>query len=443
MSAPIPSSHASQTALSNPQTQALPGNGAPLYREGPFAVTDGCGLTRAQVARLALRILGVSSIGTGAGVGYLACFGWIAFPYALLVVPFGLFSAGVFWLSNRYNDEEHPVELERLRSHASRMDLTSVIQTFGWRDILQLGILTPELFAHKYNQEIEKKSLLATIDYYEKTLRSISQYPFAKYHFQVPTPRHSAGKWRGETSSMGFQEIIQTYPLDRLQQYSLIEAGELKYLKSLKSEYDAMKAQRDSKARAIEREFEQTTVEPKRLYDEECRSIERGYAEDPAVKELQGIELCYTKERQQVQDQQAKAKKAARDAFDLAVGRLTNNGKVAYHRLPMEDKTRYDVLRRQLQTAEAQADFTAREQIEQINARRQQRLVYLNGQKEHSSNDRKWFLGEARGRYEASVAVHQRKRIEKLKEIDDALSFSDGVITSRYRAYLRTIGARR
>lgn len=308
---------------------------------------------------------------------------------------------------------------------------------------MSLGILTPDLFAHKYNQEIEKKSLLEIIDYYEKTLRSISQYPYAKYHFQVPTPRYSAAKWKTETSFMQFSKIADTYPLEKLQRYSLVEAGELKYLKSIKLEYDAVKEQRDQKAHAIEREFESSTLEPKRLYDEHCRNAEKIYAEQPVVKELQGFELGYAKERQQAQDQQGKAKAAARVRFDLAVEPLTHKGRVSYKKLPPLDKARYDQWRTELQTAENQADFTAREQIEHINARRQQRLAYLNGEKERLGSDRKWFHGEARGRYEASVSVPKQQKMEKLKVIDDALNFSDEVFTGRYRAYLKTIGARR
>lgn len=136
MATSIPSSQASQTIQPASQIPSLQGNGVSLFKEEWFAVTNGCGLTGAQVTRLALRILGVSSIGIGVGAAYLACFGWVAFPYALLVIPFGLFAAGAFWLSNRYNDQDHPVEIERLRAQASRMNLQSVIQTFGWNNIV-------------------------------------------------------------------------------------------------------------------------------------------------------------------------------------------------------------------------------------------------------------------------------------------------------------------
>ena len=153
------------------------------------------------------------------------------------------------------NDYENPDELEKFRSEAKQMSLESVVQAYGWNDMLRFGILTPDQFAQKYRKQLQGMNLVEIIAHYEKTLRHIAHCSLVKFEYQVPSPRESARQWREGTALKTFEQIIQTYPLDKLEQHAIIEYGELSTIKNLKREYEAIKAQCDQQLPKLRRNF--------------------------------------------------------------------------------------------------------------------------------------------------------------------------------------------
>jgi hypothetical protein len=408
-----------------------------------MGVSGGSGLPSHQVSRVALRALGVAGIACGVAFLYLSGVGIVAGSIALASLPCALLSAGSFWASNQFYNSDVASGIERMRSQASRMSLQMVILTFGWDDLLQQGILTSEQFAQKYTQELHGKDLVQIIEFYEKTLRRISECIAPKFDYRIPTPMHSARQWRSETAPFSFKQIINKYPLDQLEKYSILEAGEAQCLKSLNREYQVCKNERNNKAGEIEREFAVNTQQYKQELDRLTTDANHRYDGNSAIRELQAFELNYARERQQIQDQLAKSKADARAHFDRSIAPFTQNGQIPYKNLPATDKAKYDPLLVALQAAEREAEKTAKEQIDQCNHRRHERLTYLNREKDRLSHERQCAIDWARRQYEREVAAHLQKKEGSLQQFDNELEAMEKTFDSRYRAYLRTIGAAR
>lgn len=405
-----------------------------------LAANGSCGMTNVEITRLCTRLSAVGLAVAGIGSVSLAALGLVAWPIGFVAIPCALAAAGLVWYSVQFNDYENPDELEKFRNDAARMGLESVMQTYGWNDVLRFGILSPESFAQKYRQHLQGKTLIQVMDAFENALRRISQCPSPRFDFQVPHPRESARLWRSETATKTFEEILQTYPLEKLEKYSLVEAGELNCLKSLKREYDVIKANRDQRVAQVEREFQASTVEPKRVYDQECARADQVYNNNYAVRELQGFELIYARERQTVQEQQNRSKREARERFERAVARITDNGNVAYSALQPTEKGLYDQQQMELQHAESQADLAARLQIQNIDQRRHGRLILLNTEEARVRQERAGSIENAKRVYDAAVVLQRQRKEHNLGPIESSFRSSASDFNGRYRAYLRTIG---
>ncbi len=426
------------TLVSNPP-EAGPVN---EYWKSRMTVNSSSGLTNVEMTRLFTRLAGIGVVGTGLTTFSLAALGLVSWPVGLIVIPCAVVAGGLIWYNYKMNDYENPDELEKFRSDAKRMSLESVVQAYGWNDMLRFGILTPDQFALKYRQQLQGMNLIEIISLYEKTMRHISQCTSAKFEYQVPSPRESARQWRQETAIKTFEEIIQTYPLDKLEQYGIIEHSELSTIKNLKREYEAIKAHCDQQVFQIEKEFQDNTGVPKSAYDAECARADQMYKENYAVKELQGFDFRYTRERQAVHEQQNRSKVEARAHFDCAVAPLTNHGLITYSNLPAWDKARYDQLKLELELKENQADSTACLQIEQINKQSHERRILLDSEEVRVKNLRVQMIEEAKRRYDADVNGSQLRKEERLRPIEASFRSSANDFHGRYRAYLRLIGAK-
>lgn len=407
-------------------------------------VNSSGGLSNAEYTRFCSRLLSVGLAGGSLTAFSLSAFSVVAWPIGLYVgLPCALAAFGSTWYSLQLGDYENPEELENFRKQARQMNLEKVMHTYGWNDVLRLGILTPDSFADKYRSTVKDKSLVDVINYYEKTLGRIASARPLKFDFLVPRPSESSKRWRTETSNMTFEKIIETYPFDKLEKYRIVEQGEINCINNLKRDYFAIKNLHDQRVSQIESEFHQNTASNRGVYEAECDRAEQIYSSHYAVKELQGFERHYTIERQAVQNQQNLAKTEARSRFDREVTSFTNGGSIPYAKLSQADKARYEQLRKEQQLAFDLADNTVRSQIDQINSRRSERLIHLNSEEAQAKNSKAQMIEAAKGKFERDVAGYKQNKDSRLRPLNDSFQSSAKDFNGRYRAYLNIIGAER
>lgn len=400
-------------------------------------------LENAELTRLFRRLLSAGLATGGIGIATFATFGVVSWSVGLLAIPCALSSAGLNFYDNQVRDYESPYELEKLQNKASKLSLEEVIQIYGWSDMLRLGILGPDEFSNKYRMHLKGKSLNEVIHYYEKTLRHLSQCSSHKFSYQVPRPRESMSLWHKETAVLSCEQIFQSYPVEKLEKYSLVEHGELNCIKKLKVSYDAIKMQYDQKIAQIEQEFLTSTVGHKTAFEIESARIAQVYNTHAVVRELQGIEMHYTKERLKVQERQNQTISEAKVRFDNALIYAFGNNHPDYARLTPASKAIYDKHQREFQQAEALARQIAHQHIDQINRLRHERLQHLHTEEARVRQERIQSLAAAKSHYDASIGEFFQRKQAALQPIQSALSVTAGDCDSRYRAYLRMNAARR
>lgn len=387
-----------------------------------------------------MRLLGMGAIGAGASIVAAAVFGFVAWPIGLLAIPCALGAAGALWYSFQLDEYENPEELVKFRDDASRMSLEQVMQAHGWNNVLRWGILTAEEFTDKYRQQMRGKNLTEIIESYENVMRHLSQYPYHRFDYHAPFPSEWRGQWRTETATKSFEEILQTYPLDKLERYNLLEADELRHIKDLKRDYEAIKGHCDDQAAQIEREFQNSTQLFQRNYQAECVQAEQHYNDNWAVDRLKVFEIEYVRERQSVQETANRRKSEARNRFDRSVASITSNGQIPYNRLSPWHKALYDQQNNELQLSMDQANNEARLQIANIDFRSIEERNRLNSEESRVKGERDRMVNEAKGRYDTAVLNHREHKEQRLAPVNSSFRAAAGDLNGRYRAYLSTIG---
>jgi hypothetical protein len=399
-----------------------------------------CGLTTTEITRLSTRILGIGAMGTGVSVIAAAALGFVTWPISLLAIPCALGAASAIWYSFQLDDYENPEELAKFRDDAARMSLEQVMQAYGWNNVLRWGIITPEQFTDKYRQQMREKNLVKIIDSYENAMRNLSQHPYHHFDYHVPAPSEWSRQWRTETATKTFEEIIQTYPLDKLERYNLLEVGELQRIKDLKRDYEIIKGHYDEQVAQVEREFQNNTQIYQRNYQSECAQANQLYNDNWAVRRLKVFEIEYIRERQTVQEMASRRKSEARSRFDRTVATITNNGQIPYDRLLPQDKALYDQQTNELQLSNIQAEDEARLQIANIDFRCIGERSRLNSEESRARGERDRMVNEAKGRYDTAVYSHHEHKERRLGPINSSFRSAVNDLNGRYRAYLRTIG---
>ncbi len=399
-----------------------------------------CGLTTAEIKRLSARFLTLGAMGGGASVITAVAFGFVTWPIVLLAIPCALGAVGALWYNSQLDDYENPEELAKFRDDASRMSLEQVMQTHGWNNVLRWGIITAEQFADKYRQQMRGKNLIEIIESYESAVRHLSQYPYRRFDYHVPVPSECRRQWRSETATKSFEEIIQTYPLDKVEKYNLLEVGELYRIKDLKRDYEAIKRHYDDQVTHIEREFQNSTQVYQCNYQSECARADQLYNDNGAVRRLKVFEIEYIRERQIVQETANRHKSEARNRFDRSVATITNNGRISYNRLLPESKVLYNQQNNELQLSIIQADNEARLQIANIDFRCIGERNRLNGEEFQVKEERDRRVNEAKGRYDTVIHSHRQHKEQRLTPVDSSFRSAVEDLNGRYRAYLRTIG---
>jgi hypothetical protein len=407
--------------------------------EGRSIQTGFSGLTTAEASRLALRVFGLLAFGIGVGSIALAIAGAASGSIVLLSIPFLISAIGVALYSLDQGDYENPEELERFRRNADKMDLNQVAQTYGWVNIFRWGILTPDSFQQKYRKAVEGRDVISIIKYYEKVLSFTRQVPF-RYKYLIPPPREWRNRWQNERQNLTFEQIITTYPLEKLDAYQILEVSELNRLKELKRDYDAIKRIYDEKAAIAEAEFQRNTAPFRQTYDEACARANQLYQNNQAVRDLQGFDLRYIRERQIVHDRLTQRKNAARAPFNVIFGELTNQGRIPYERLTATQQVSYNQVKAEWQVIENRLDHEAQGQVNEIDQRCIQERERLNSEEIRAKEERQATIQSATNVYHESIAGHIRTKEEQLTPDKNRFAASVNDLNQRYRAFLRTVG---
>lgn len=399
------------------------------------------GISKTEISRLSMRLFGIGATGAGISAVAAAVLGIVSWPIGLLAIPCAAGTAGAIWYSAYLDDYENPEELAKYRDDAARMSLEQVIQAHGWSNVLRWGMITAEQLTDKFRQQMQGKNLIEIIDAYEKMVYHISRCPYQKFDYQVSTPSQWQGQWRSETASKTFEEIIQTYPLDKLEKYNLLEVGELRQIKSLKSDYERIKTIYEAQINQIEIEFQNCTGTYQRNYQSECAQAEQLYSDNSAIRRLNVFEIEYIRERQAVQERANRRRTEARNRFDLAIAPMTNHGQIPYERLSVTDKGLYDQQNNALQVTLATVDHEVRTQIANIDSRCIEERNHLRVEECRIREERTRLISEAKNRYDVAVASHRQNKEKRLTPVNALFRSAVDDFNSRYRAYLRIIGA--
>lgn len=393
-------------------------------------------LKDAELARFFYHFVGMGALAGGAGFASLAAFHAVSLPLGLLALPCALTSLGVYYYKESQDFESRDA-IKKLHNKASLMSLESIVQTYGWNDMLRLGILSPEDFANKYRAHIKGKGLNEVMNQYEKTELQLSRCSAPFFHYHIPRPKEHAALWREETASIDCEQIFRTYPLEKLQKYSLVESGELECIKILKSDYDEIKAQHDQKISQIGQKFLEDTATHKGNFDREYERAAQVYREHPVVKELQSFEMHYTKELLKIQELQNKSISEARVRFNNALASSLSGPVQDYSRLTPADKAIYDRCKQVFQRDEAAAQQIANQQIAKMNQQRHDRLMSLNTEESRLKRERTQAQEAAKRHYDEAIRGFVQQKEAALRPIESSLQATAADCDRRYRAYLR------
>lgn len=402
--------------------------------QSPFS-----GLSAIEANRLTLRLLAGGGIAVAGGLALLTVLGILTGPVGWVIIPSLLGSIAVIFYTTR-DRRDIPEELERYQNNASKMTFDQVGQAHGWTNVLQWGILTPEVFAKKYRMQLQGKDLMSVINYYEKISAALSQTPYPRYDYQIPSPYESRGMWRQETQVKTFEEILRTYPLDKLRKYNILDPDELKCIENLSRDLDAIEREAVDKLDAIEREFLSKTEGYKKTYDALLSKENEIYKFDAAICKLQEFNLLYVRERQVAQDRVAKQKKMANDDFDRRAAVITEKGRIPYARLEPTPKLSYDQLSMQFLATLTQIESEGQRQIEKIDAAFRSDHMRLIAQEQKASSVRDYRIDQAKQDYDAAVASHLASKEKLIQPIETAFRSSMNDINRRYRLALRIMG---
>ena len=397
------------------------------------------GLTSAEATRLTLRILAICAVSAAGCIVSLSSMGIIVGPATLLAIPCLLGAIGAIWFSINLDDYGNPEDLETYRRDAMGMGLEDVAQSYGWTHVLQWGIFTPDLFVQKYRSHLHGKNLMTIINYYEKVSTFIAQVPHSRYQYQLPSPQEWRGQWRKETAALTFEQIIQTYQLEKLEKYHILQMGELNRLKDLKLDLDEIKKRYQRDIATIEQGFIAYTADFKRTYDTACAEADRTYNSNSSLRNLREFELSFVRERATVQSQLSRRRGEAKMRFDSSVASLTKNGLISQQRLQPAEKVTYKLIHSDLNRDEAQAEREFHMQIEEVNKRCQMDQQRLNEAESIARGERDRTKNQAKAVFDDAVATMKLNKIERLRPIEVALQSAISDVNHRYKSYLRTI----
>ncbi|GEM_PF-5354748 len=388
-----------------------------------------------ELGRFFYHFVSVGALAGGVCMVSLAVFHTVSLSMGLVAIPCALTFLGVTYYKES-RDFESDEAIQKLHAKASLMSLESIVQTYGWNDMLRLGILSTDEFASKYRAHIKGKCLNDVIHHYEKTMLQLTRCT-SRFQYYVPLPKEHAALWREETASIHCEQIFKTYPLEKLQKYSLVDAREIECIKKLKRDYDEIKAQHDQKISQIEQKFKTDTKSHNENFERECLRVSQIYRDHSVVKELQGFEMHYTKERLKIQEQQSKSISEARSRFDRTLVTSLSGPVREYSRLSAADKVIYDRCKQAFQRDEAEARGIAYQRIDEINKQRHDRLLFLNAEESRLKRERTQAEEVAKKRYEEGIRGFVQQKEASMKPIESCLQETAGDCDRRYRAYLR------
>ncbi len=408
---------------------------APVLPQRTLGSSSNGPLENTDVTRLKTHLFSSSLLLGGVGAVSLAAYQVIPMVAGLLAIPCALIALKAHWQSPP-SDKDTGASIQG-QNRASHMSFERLIQVYGWNDLLRLKILPPQQFTYKYREGLRGKGIKEVISTYEDTMNQLSRYRSHSSEYHVPQPKECARLWHQETVNMPLSTILETYDLDQLGSYGLVESGELNFIKKLKGIYESIETRLDDKIYDVEKKFDANTQPQKQVYDQECEGIHRAYKSNSAVRELNNFDFSYTKRRQKVQEEQSQKIQSASNRLNNEIFRLSKNGMLDETYLSAKEKERLEKYRRELDQAEFSARQTAAEQVESNDRFSQQRRTELEQKELLARAERDRALEEAKRRFEETAHEQIQCRDRVLKPMTKRVQTAASDCDKRYRAYLK------
>lgn len=400
-----------------------------------FVQNSFLGLSASEVKRLALRLLGAVGIMVSGGILASATLGVISAQASLIAIPCILGSVAVIYVSKQLSDFD-PEVLERYRLLALNKNLDTVAAEYGWDNVIQWGILPPDVFSQKYRLQLQGKDLVSVINYYEMLTHQISQMRFVKSDYQIPKPSEWKHQWREETSGMTFQQILTAYSIEKLEIYNILENEELQCLKELKEAYVAVKREHDERVAIVERDFQSIITPFEQIYNTACALANQRYNENAIVQNHRSFDSRYSAERSAVQNQFNQRRDAVQAVFNQNVATIVKKGKV-----PEASQAQLNQFRQNFNSAVNQAQTEIRNLLSEIDTRYNLERSTLNTEESRLRTEREREMTEARQAYDLAIAEHLAEKENRLRPIEAAFRSSMGALDLSYRSRLRSMRA--
>ncbi|MBS0619941.1 MAG: hypothetical protein JSS61_00580 [Verrucomicrobia bacterium] len=232
-----------------------------------------------RITQIALRTFAAVAITGGAVVIGLSFAYSVAAPIILTGIPFILLGIVSAYTSMRVKEYQYAKVLASVRKDVEGLSLDQIAEKYGWKSLFSRGILTREEFQERYRSAVQKMDLISMINYYEMVCLRLSESKPLAFQYQVPPPREFKSKWAPKS----LEEILETYPLDKIEKYSLVDSAELRRILELKVTYDQAKGRRDVARAPFLAEHQQELAPFERTKEEQYSRADRIYAESPAV----------------------------------------------------------------------------------------------------------------------------------------------------------------
>jgi len=399
---------------------------------------------------IALRILGglaLASAGVALGV---AAFSIMAPSVALVAIPAALLAGYLFWHSTQINDYDDSAMIGHLREKAQRMTLDEVVAQHGWKKIFEDQILSPNQFAMHYRKQVKDKSVKDCLAYHQKVAQHIASYNETRSggcFYSIPEPQEHVSKWRRETSGNAqtrktFQQIVEEYPIDQLENLGMIERREMKKIRELLVIYQTAQRVLKGHEDSAQAEYELAVAPFSQALNQTTAALEAQFAANPSICELERLRDAEAESQRNISNRFASQLREAKGLHQRNVSALSPNGRpVARDNLSPANRAIYDRSAAELFTAEQRIRQESTRQLEENKAQFAERKTILTAEKERLSERLNREKEAAQQQFDVkqrpAAAVKERAiqpDREQLKRIADNLD-------QQYRAYLRQLAA--
>lgn len=259
------------------------------------------GLGNPHVAQVAFRVLGALAASTAATFIVLSLCSIVVLGHSVIIPLCVLTSIFSFMRAKSIQSEQEAKALESMRQDIANLSLKEVASEYSWNQLFTRGILSPDEFAIRYREQVSSMTIMDAYEFYERAVKSFEDCPRPKHIYYVPLPSELRDKWVQETQEKTFEQIIETYPIEKLYNHNILSEREFNLLTELNGIYQAIKNERDRDLSLLFPHVDQL----KRELEAGFAEIEAAYRNDPAIQRLDIIDAESNAKRDAIINQYA------------------------------------------------------------------------------------------------------------------------------------------